>query len=404
MPKVTRADLLQQDPGEGVPIIEALAPLATGLNEDGTPFELQTSGMAQKWRDEFNGTTLNANEWTSRVTGAGASLGVAGSLLSLVTGTASGNLIEVESKRTFTPGCRIYITLGSISQRIANQEFTIELVEATAAPDSGSNRAVWRFTSTTNTNGDIATWSQGDAGVAQTVTNLTGTSGASVFEIDLGHEEAWFYNTAVDSAAGRLAGNRISRKVPDPNVRYMVRLRAKNTGAAASTTSFNVDSVLVEDYNFFPIEIARGRGGATAGEAVPVILPSALPAGGNIIGGTLAKATTAPGGVGPYKNINVGAGALIKAAVGQIYTLQATNLAAAPRFLKLYNKATTPVVGTDIPVMTFAIPAGQTMLWTAADIGHPLSSGIGIAATTGVADADATLAGANEVVVNALYA
>lgn len=41
MAKITRADLFVQDAGEGVPLLEALGPLASGVNKDGTIFTIE---------------------------------------------------------------------------------------------------------------------------------------------------------------------------------------------------------------------------------------------------------------------------------------------------------------------------------------------------------------------------
>src|SRR5260370_21617202 len=48
----------------------------------------------------------------------------------------------------------------------------------------------------------------------------------------------------------------------------------------------------------------------------------------------------------------------LKASAGQLYTIDVFNVAAYNVFLKLYNKASAPTVGTDTPVMTIPIQAG----------------------------------------------
>lgn len=94
----------------------------------------------------------------------------------------------------------------------------------------------------------------------------------------------------------------------------------------------------------------------------------------------------------------------VKATAGQVYWIHAMNLAAAPRFLKFYNAtAATVVVGTTVPDLTFPLAtqgdtngAGFTL---AIPNGIAFGTAITIAATTGIADADAGAPGANEVVV-----
>lgn len=94
-----------------------------------------------------------------------------------------------------------------------------------------------------------------------------------------------------------------------------------------------------------------------------------------------------------------------KASAGQVYGYYVSNINASPRYLKLYNKASAPTVGTDTPVLTFLIPGN-----TAGVAGHveftngiAFATGIAFALTTGVADADTGAVAANELVVNLLY-
>ena len=78
---------------------------------------------------------------------------------------------------------------------------------------------------------------------------------------------------------------------------------------------------------------------------------------------------------------------------------------AAVRYLKLYNKATAPTVGTDVPVKTIAIPgntagAGVVLAWP-----HGLAFGTGIAfaLTTEATDAGTTGVAGSEITVNIDY-
>lgn len=109
------------------------------------------------------------------------------------------------------------------------------------------------------------------------------------------------------------------------------------------------------------------------------------------------------GGLSVYRNINlVASGINIKSSAGQIYGWYLFNNATTVRYIKLYNKAKAPSVGADTPAMTIPLPCGA-----AANVivpsGIAFSHGIGIAATTGVADGNATSPATNEVVVNIIY-
>jgi hypothetical protein len=93
----------------------------------------------------------------------------------------------------------------------------------------------------------------------------------------------------------------------------------------------------------------------------------------------------------------------VKGSAGQLYGWYLYNNAAAAKFVKLYNKATAPTVGTDTPVLTIPLPAGAAAN-VFSETGLPFATGIAIAITGAVADADTTAVAANDVVVNLFYA
>ena len=94
---------------------------------------------------------------------------------------------------------------------------------------------------------------------------------------------------------------------------------------------------------------------------------------------------------------------LIKTGKSAIYFLHVTNqaLLGALRYIKIYDKATIPVVGTDIPVLTFPIQNGLgTPLQISVTDGIPFVNGIGIAVTVNIGDLDVTAITAGDVIVS----
>jgi hypothetical protein len=87
----------------------------------------------------------------------------------------------------------------------------------------------------------------------------------------------------------------------------------------------------------------------------------------------------------------------VTAAATEVFSISAYNAAASVRFVKFYNKATAPTVGTDTPVFVLAIPASgwATMTWAK---GLYLSTGLGYGIVTGAANANTTAPTANDVV------
>lgn len=81
---------------------------------------------------------------------------------------------------------------------------------------------------------------------------------------------------------------------------------------------------------------------------------------------------------------------LIKAGAGAIGFIFAVNVSAAVIYLKLYDKATAPTVGTDTPIATLPIPGLTTGAGFMIPIpaGAAFNAGLGIGLTTGIADND----------------
>ena len=93
-------------------------------------------------------------------------------------------------------------------------------------------------------------------------------------------------------------------------------------------------------------------------------------------------------------------GALVVGTAANLLSVTATNVGAAVRYLKLYNKATAPTVGTDIPVLVIPIPAGgMVALGGGAAALARFTLGLGYAITAGAADTDTAAVIASEVKV-----
>lgn len=92
----------------------------------------------------------------------------------------------------------------------------------------------------------------------------------------------------------------------------------------------------------------------------------------------------------------------VKTSPGRVHGFAASNVNAAVRYLKLYNKASAPTVGTDVPFMTLSLPPGTNtnMNWPA---GILFSTGIAFALTTEATDAGSTGVSVSEHVVHIFY-
>jgi hypothetical protein len=92
----------------------------------------------------------------------------------------------------------------------------------------------------------------------------------------------------------------------------------------------------------------------------------------------------------------------IKASAGTVYGIVATNNNAAVRYLKIYNKASAPVVGTDVPVLTLHLPTVNNANVPIGANGLRFSNGIALALTVSSGDSatDAVAAGEIKVAIS----
>jgi hypothetical protein len=168
---------------------------------------------------------------------------------------------------------------------------------------------------------------------------------------------------------------------------------------APTAVSLQLQYVNCQDYAELTAEITAGRGNIVEGQAIAARM---------VAGSTTAVTgivTTTPNNP-TTTNINSAAttnATLVKNAAGNLYSLSASNIGAAARYLKLYNKATAPVPGTDTPVLTIKLPADSVTVLEWGAVGLRFATGIGLAITAGAADADVAAVVAAEVKVNASY-
>lgn len=93
----------------------------------------------------------------------------------------------------------------------------------------------------------------------------------------------------------------------------------------------------------------------------------------------------------------------VKASAGTVYRYRVTNADTVGYFVKFYNKASAPTVGTDVPVETIFVPAGGGYI-AETSIGDSFTTGIALAATLNATDADTTaITNANKLVINLQY-
>lgn len=135
--------------------------------------------------------------------------------------------------------------------------------------------------------------------------------------------------------------------------------------------------------------------GTYATEPIPAIQTHAVTQSGNFL---VAPATGSAYFLNSAASTNA---AVVKSTAGSLTELSIFNSSISNIYLKLYNKTTTPVPGTDVPIATLYIPAGTHLCQDFGLLGKRFTAGIGISMGTGTpSDNTAVAAG---ITVSATY-
>ena len=92
-----------------------------------------------------------------------------------------------------------------------------------------------------------------------------------------------------------------------------------------------------------------------------------------------------------------------KASAGSLFEITADNFTAAIKWLKLYDKASAPTVGTDVPILTVPIPINSSVSLNFGELGKRFTIGIAFALTGAQAVSDTTAIAAGDVHVSGSY-
>lgn len=110
------------------------------------------------------------------------------------------------------------------------------------------------------------------------------------------------------------------------------------------------------------------------------------------------------GGWTPYSYISDGSdAALVKASAGQLGWLVVTNNNASACYLKFYNSASAPTLGSGTPILRFMVPGNTNGFTVNLGAGAEFTTGISFGIVTGLIDSSGTSTAANEVLVNLGY-
>lgn len=225
-----------------------------------------------------------------------------------------------------------------------------------------------------------------DAGTAVIIILGAYTSVAVAFETSIdGTNWVPIAGSQVDAPAVAVASGTLSNTTRgwEFGVAGFNYIRARSTAYSAGTLNVQIG---LTPFAVDPAPTAVLSAGAATIGAVYV---TGRTTGGASMGKAISAATTNA--------------TLLKSSAGTIYGVSASNSGASWAYLKLYNKASAPVVGTDVPVKVIGIPPGQQVQSVDPDMGVAFATGISYAITAGAADNDTTAVALNQVVANFAY-
>jgi hypothetical protein len=363
------------------------------------------TGTKKKWRSEMTDPALG--KWDVTTTGGLATPVPAAGVLAVALGTVAGAGFSMISKEIFTVPSLVNVGFR-LSQKIANNEFYIELVKWTPTnpltPFDGFGTvdetcvAAWRVAGTDTTSVTIARSevNNGQAGRTQSgnITTVTHSGSDATFSLRLESDEVWFTSRTPNSTGSQSAAAGVSQLVvPDPNAYYKIRIRALNNGVPATNTTVTIYYAQAIDLTEVNVTVQGGDGSQAPGQALPVSLINTP----TVSSAATVSSTVTSGSLSRVKSAATTNATNLKATSGRVYGIIVSNTSAAIKYLKFYNKATAPTVGTDTPVLTIAIPVGGQPVQLAFPNPLPFATGIGYAITGAVADADTTATAVDDV-------
>lgn len=417
------------------------------------------------WRTTFASAISNGVDstyWDLIRTGAGQTVNQTGGNLVLTTGTTANAETIIRSKQvlqSYWLNLRYHMIL---SQRIANQNFFVELVDVvgdglaytinsatsvtvtipsstftsanvgqgmfignlssvgvpmrgTVASVSGSNVTFtvagwpasgsgtcslfgWNFqqvlydgTTATNTKYDAGR--KGYSSGYTTTNNATTASPGHMVSLIQDDQHSTMADGTIGSTTSYAFNQRASRwaNIPTDEFPLYVQVRVLNGSTApASSTTATLAFVHAEEQSLTPVQVEGGVQSAGA-NAIPV----SVLGGSVIVSGSLTSAgttTNTPATPSNYSVVTTAStnAASVKATAGVLLEMSVSNVTATPVFVKLYNKASAPTVGTDVPVLTLQVPANTTLIENFAS--KRFTTGIAIAATAAAAATDTGVA------------
>lgn len=175
---------------------------------------------------------------------------------------------------------------------------------------------------------------------------------------------------------------------------------ADGSAGGATTATGNGIYIIPVAFKAFRVQVTAYTSGTLVAKAY-ISSANYEPTNISIASGqTVTLAPSASSGAGLFSHIMSAAttnATSVKTAAAAVNAIVVSNNGATVAYLKLYNKASAPTVGTDTPVATILVPISGTVSIQASGPAMRFTTGLAYAITGGAPVADTTAVAANQV-------
>lgn len=217
------------------------------------------------WKDDFSGSALSS-DWQI-ILGSGQSINISNSNLIINAGTNANSESILFLNKSFKLPLKISINFN-ISQRISNQNIIFQIIDieglnsAEIILKNTSNNAFLKNTNNGQQSGEISG-------------SFFGTNTFNICEFEINPSESIYYYRSINSSNQRNFGATLFQRIPDISKQYYLRIIIRNLSPSpSSNTSINIDSILIKELEYIPIDLPAQIGGSNNFKSLPVIVNS----------------------------------------------------------------------------------------------------------------------------------
>lgn len=293
-----------------------------------------------------------------------------------------------------------YLTGRAASLQVASGRLLVDTSSGPTSPDTSSSRTPISLPQGSTTTGSVSSatnlFSADLSSYLGVTVQITGTwVGTVTFECSE-NSTVWQSVQAANAATGAIASTATANGVYlIPRVARYIRARVSTYTSGTLAFGWTPYSEQAVQYNLATIL------------SLPNVTIGTITGGANLIGDVGLQVRSTGGTISTARLLSSAAttnATSVKTSAGKLVRIRGYNAAASIRYLKLYNKASAPTVGTDTPVLTLAIPASGSFEFDLGALGFPFATGIAYAITGAAADADTTAIAAGDITcLNVLY-